>query len=114
MHEAYRIRSLQCLSTALRQSYIIELALLDQPHKGLNHFLDRNLWIYSRAFEEIELFESCEVFVDIVDASAEVFGAGASQSGGPIESRDGNWRTYDESGASPPSTRPPWVSVNPR
>jgi len=44
-------------------SYIIELALLDQPRKGLDHFLDRNIWIYSCAFKEVELFEACEVFL---------------------------------------------------
>ena len=77
--QAYRIRFPERLSTALRQSYIIELALLDKLREGLDHIFDRNLWVYSRAFKEIELFEACKMFVDVVDASAKVFGAGVSQ-----------------------------------
>jgi hypothetical protein len=83
--QAYHIRPPERLSTALRQSYVIELALFDQRCKGFDHFFDRDLWIYSRAFKEIELFEACEVFVDVVDASAKIFGADVSRSGGPID-----------------------------
>ena len=82
--QAYHIRSLERLSTALRQSYIIEFALLDQFCKSLDRFFDRNLWIYSRAFKEIELFEAREVFVNVVNTSAKVFRAGVSPSGGRI------------------------------
>jgi len=42
-----------------------------------------------RAFEKIELFEAREVFVDVFDASAKVFGAGVSRSGGPVDVEDG-------------------------
>ena len=49
----YRICSLERLSTALRQSYIIELVLVDQL---CIHFFDRNFWIHSCGFQRDPVF----------------------------------------------------------
>jgi len=72
---AYRIRSLECISAALRQPDIVELALLDELCESLDRLFDRGLWVHPCTFEEVKLFEASEVVIDVVDASAKVFWA---------------------------------------
>ena len=55
------------------------------------------------------------MFVDVVDAPAEVFGAGVYLKSGLGEGRivvkGRKGRAYDASGTSLPSARPPWTRV---
>ena len=73
--QAYRTRSPERISTTFRQPNKIEFSLLDELREGLDRLFDRDVWIHSCAFEEVELFEAFEVFVDVVNASAQVFWA---------------------------------------
>ena len=52
---------------------MIEFALLDELREGPDRFFDRDVRIYSGAFKEVELFEAFEVFINVVNASAQVF-----------------------------------------
>lgn len=69
----YRVCSLERLSATLRQSDIIEFPLFDEFSKSLDRFLDRDVWIHSCGFKEVKFFETSEMFVDVVDASPQVF-----------------------------------------
>lgn len=60
---------------------MIKLSLFHEFCEGLYRFFDRDFGIDSCALEEVELFETFEVFVDVVDASAEVRRASACPSG---------------------------------
>ena len=77
-YRTYRVSSLERLSVALRQPDKIELALLDELCEGLDRFFDGDLWIHPSTFEEVELFETSKVVVDVLDASAKVFWASPS------------------------------------
>ena len=71
--QAYRACSPERLGTTLRQPDVIEFSLLEELREGPDRFFDRDVRIYSGAFKEVELFEAFEVFINVVNASAQVF-----------------------------------------
>ena len=79
------LHSLERLSTAFRQPDIIEFSFLDELCEGLDHFFDRDIWIHSRALEEVDLFGASEVFIDIINTPAEVFGPSVPWSDGQVD-----------------------------
>ena len=75
MKITYSISAPQRFGTDLRQTDVVEFIFLDEFCQCLNCFLDRDLRVGPRTFEEVNPFSSTEFLVGIVDTSPQVFGS---------------------------------------